>query len=43
MKFFLYKCLVIALLAANISLLAQGQTQPSPNSREQVNSENGIT
>jgi hypothetical protein len=43
MKLFLYKCLVIALLAANISLLAQGQTQPSPNSREQVNSEKGIT
>src|SRR5215510_757502 len=43
MKHFLYKCLVIALLAANISLLAQGQTQPSTNTREQVDSENGIT
>src|SRR5215813_11392730 len=43
MKLIPFKCLVIALLAANISLLAQGQTQPSPNSREQVDSEKGIT
>jgi hypothetical protein len=43
MKLFPFKCLVIALLTANISLLAQGQTQPSPNSREQVDSEKGIT
>src|SRR5215470_18128691 len=42
MKLFPFKCLVIALLAANISLLAQGQTQPSPNSREQIDSEKGI-
>src|SRR5215475_4402075 len=43
MKLFPFKCLVIALLAANISLLAQGQTQPLPNSREQIDSEKGIT
>jgi hypothetical protein len=43
MKVFTFKCLVIALLAANVSLLAQGQTQPSPNSRAQVDSEKGIT
>src|SRR5215475_5919782 len=35
--------LVIALLAANVTLLAQGQTQPSPNNREKVDSEKGIT
>jgi hypothetical protein len=33
----------MALLATNVSLLAQGQTQPSPNSRAQVDSEKGIT
>jgi hypothetical protein len=43
MKLFPFNCLVIALLTANISLLAQGQTQPSPNSREQIDSEKGIT
>jgi len=43
MKVFSFKCLVIALLAANVSLLAQGQTQPLPNSRAQVDSEKGIT
>ena len=43
MKIFSFKCLVIALLAANVSLLAQGQTQPSPDSRAQVDSEKGIT
>jgi hypothetical protein len=43
MKVFTFKCLVIALLAANVSLLAQGQTQPLPNSRAQVDSEKGIT
>jgi len=43
MKLIPFKCLVIALLAANISLLAQGQTQPSPASRTQVDSEKGIT
>src|SRR5262245_9242751 len=43
MKLFPFKCLAIALLAANISLLAQGQTQPSPNNRAQVDSEKGIT
>src|SRR5215471_8898636 len=43
MKVFSFKYLVIALLAANVSLLAQGQTQPSPNNREQVDSEKGIT
>ncbi len=43
MKVFSFIYLVIALLAANVSLLAQGQTQPSPNNREQVDSEKGIT
>src|SRR5215470_12088198 len=43
MKIFSFKCLVIALLVANVSLLAQGQTQPSPDSRAQVDSEKGIT
>src|SRR5215471_9743311 len=43
MKIFSFKCLVIALLAANVSLLAQGQTQPSPDSRAQVDPEKGIT
>jgi hypothetical protein len=43
MKVFSFKCLVIALLAANVSLLAQGQTQPSPDSPAQVDSEKGIT
>src|SRR5215468_11673702 len=43
MKVFSFKYLVIALLAANVSVLAQGQTQPSPNNREQVDSEKGIT
>src|SRR6266540_3411814 len=43
MKVFSFKCLVIALLAVNVSLLAQGQTQPSPNSQAQVDSEKGIT
>jgi hypothetical protein len=46
MKHFSFKCLVIALLAANVSLLAQGQTQSSqssPNSRAQLDSEKGIT
>jgi len=43
MKIIPFKCLVIALLAANVSLLAQGQTQPSPDSQAQVESEKGIT
>src|SRR5215467_9376511 len=43
MKVFTFKYLVIALLAANVSLLAQAQTQPSPDSRAQVDSEKGIT
>src|SRR6266545_3415476 len=43
MKVFSFKCLVIALLAVNVSLLAQGQTHPSPNSQAQVDSEKGIT
>src|SRR5215475_5849670 len=43
MKVLSFQCLVIALLAANVSLLAQGQTQPSPDSRTQVDSEKGIT
>jgi hypothetical protein len=43
MKVFSFKCLVIALLAANVTLLAQGQTEPSPNNRAQVDSEKGIT
>ena len=43
MKFFSFICLIIALLAANVSLLAQGQTQPSPDSRAQVDSDKGIT
>jgi hypothetical protein len=43
MKVFSFTYLVIALLAANVSLQAQGQTQPSPNNREQVDSEKGIT
>src|SRR5262247_3977119 len=43
MKIFSFNCLVIALLAVNVSLLAQGQTQPSPDSRTQVDSEKGIT
>src|SRR5262245_60813345 len=43
MKVFSFIYLVIALLAANVSLLAQGQTQPSPNNREKVDSEKGIT
>jgi hypothetical protein len=46
MKHFSFKCLVIALLAANISGFAQGQTQTSqssPNSRVQLDSEKGIT
>src|SRR5215510_2781939 len=43
MKVFTFIYLVIALLAANVSVLAQGQTQPSPNKREQVDSEKGIT
>jgi hypothetical protein len=43
MKVFTFICLVIALLAANVSVLAQGQTQPSPNNREKVDSEKGIT
>ncbi|HEX5085621.1 MAG TPA: hypothetical protein VFY40_26605 [Blastocatellia bacterium] len=43
MKIFPFKCLVIALLVANVSLLAQGQTQPSTDSQEQVESEKGIT
>src|SRR5262244_332222 len=43
MKIFSFKCLVIALLVANVSLLAQAQTQPSPDSRAQVDSEKGIT
>jgi hypothetical protein len=46
MKLFSFKCLVIALLAANVPLLAQGQaqsSQSSPNSRAQLDSEKGIT
>jgi len=43
MKLFSFKCLVIALLAANVSFLAQGQTQSAPNSRAQLDSEKGIT
>ena len=43
MKVFTFKYLVIALLAANVSLLAQAQTQPSPDGRAQVDSEKGIT
>jgi hypothetical protein len=43
MKVFSFIYLVIALLGANVSLLAQGQTQPSPNNREKVDSEKGIT
>src|SRR5215831_15107686 len=43
MKIFSFKCLVIALLVANVSLLAQAQTQPSTDSRAQVDSEKGIT
>src|SRR5262247_4208169 len=43
MKIFSFNCLVIALLAVNVSLLAQAQTQPSPDSRAQVDSEKGIT
>jgi hypothetical protein len=43
MKVFSFIYLVIALLAANVSILAQGQTQPSPNNREKVDSEKGIT
>jgi hypothetical protein len=43
MKIFLFKCLVVALLAANVSLLAQGQTQPSSDSQAQDESEKGIT
>jgi hypothetical protein len=43
MKIFSFKCLVIALLAVNVSLLAQGQTQPSTDSRAQVDSEKGVT
>src|SRR5215831_8403327 len=43
MKVFSFIYLVIALLAANVSLLAQGQTQPSPNNQEKVDSEKGIT
>src|SRR5215475_13609901 len=43
MKVFSFIYLVIALLAANVTLLAQGQTQPSPNNREKVDSEKGIT
>src|SRR5215813_14560057 len=43
MKVLSFQCLVIALLAANVSVLAQGQTQPSPASRTQVDSEKGIT
>jgi hypothetical protein len=49
MKHFSFKCLVIALLAANVACLAQGQTQSSqssqssPNSRVQLDSEKGIT
>jgi hypothetical protein len=43
MKFFSFECLVIALLVANVSVLAQSQTQPSSDSREQVDSEKGIT
>src|SRR5262244_1036656 len=43
MKVLSFQCLVIALLAANVSVLAQGQTQPSPASRTQVDSEKGVT
>src|SRR5215470_618322 len=43
MKIYSFKCLVIALLAINVSLLAQAQTQPSTDSRAQVDSEKGIT
>lgn len=43
MKVHPFQCLVIALLAANVSILAQAQTQPSPDSRAQVDSEKGIT
>jgi len=43
MKIFSFNCLVIALLAINVSLLAQAQTQPSTDSRAQVDSEKGIT
>src|SRR5262245_44733847 len=43
MKIFSFKCLVIALLAVNVSLLAQAQTKPSTDSRAQVDSEKGIT
>jgi hypothetical protein len=43
MKVFSFKCLVIALLAASVSLLAPGQTQSSPTSRAQLDSEKGIT
>src|SRR5262245_59859809 len=43
MKIFPFKCLAIALLAANVSLLAQAQTQSSSDSRAQVDSEKGIT
>src|SRR5262249_41740576 len=43
MKIFPFKYLVIALLFANVSLLAQAQTQSSSDSRAQVDSEKGIT
>ena len=43
MQVFSLKCLVIALLAANVSVLAQGQAQTSPDGRAQVDSEKGIT
>ena len=43
MKIIPFKCLVIALLVANVSLLAQGQTQPSLDSQAQVESDKGIT
>ena len=43
MKIYSFKCLVIALLAVNVSLLAQAQTQPSTDSRTQVDSEKGVT
>ena len=43
MKVFSFIYLVIALLAVNVSLLAQAQTQPPPDSQAQVDSEKGIT
>jgi len=43
MKVFSFICLIIALLAANVSLLAQAQTQAPPDGRAQVDSEKGIT